>query len=336
TVADGNGGANYAVSFVADTTGVITPRALTVSAQSDTKVYDGTTSSAVAPQITAGSLVGGDSASFSQVFDNRNAGTGKTLTASGTVADGNGGANYAVSFVADTTGVITPASLAIAANNASRPYGDPNPPLSATFTGLAAGDTPADIAGLTITTPAVPASNVGLYAITPGGGINPNYNISYIPGTLTIVPAPLTITADDATRAQFAPNPPFAATASGFRLGQGFGNLAGTLSFFTPATPPSPPGAYPIVPSGVSSPNYAVLFVNGTLFVTAATPPQPPVVPPAGAMPIDDQAYIVGLQRGARSVTDEGRREGRGPGRALECIELERRDGERRVLFTCY
>ena len=35
------------------------------------------------------------------------AGTGKTLTPSGTVNDGNGGANYAVTFVNNTTGVIT-------------------------------------------------------------------------------------------------------------------------------------------------------------------------------------------------------------------------------------
>ena len=42
-VNDGNSGANYTVSFVADTTGVITARAITVTAQTDTKGYDGTT-----------------------------------------------------------------------------------------------------------------------------------------------------------------------------------------------------------------------------------------------------------------------------------------------------
>ena len=52
-----------------------------------------------------------------QGFDNRNAGTGKNLTASGLVmADGNGGANYAISYVDNVAGVITPAALSIVAD----------------------------------------------------------------------------------------------------------------------------------------------------------------------------------------------------------------------------
>ena len=74
-VNDGNGGANYSYSFVTDTTGVINPRALTVTAQTDTKTYDGTTSSAGTPLITSGALQSGDATStFSQVFDNQQRG----------------------------------------------------------------------------------------------------------------------------------------------------------------------------------------------------------------------------------------------------------------------
>ena len=51
---DGNGGANYAVTFVSVDTGVITGRAITVTAATDTKVYDATTSSAAIPTITVG------------------------------------------------------------------------------------------------------------------------------------------------------------------------------------------------------------------------------------------------------------------------------------------
>ena len=54
SVSDGNGGANYAVTFVNDTTGVITARAITVTATTDTKGYDATTSSAAVPTITVG------------------------------------------------------------------------------------------------------------------------------------------------------------------------------------------------------------------------------------------------------------------------------------------
>ena len=67
--------------------GEITARPITVSAQTDTRTYDGSTSSAVTPVITSGTLapVGGDTAAFTQTFDTRNVGAGKTLTAAGSV-----------------------------------------------------------------------------------------------------------------------------------------------------------------------------------------------------------------------------------------------------------
>ena len=334
-MADGNGGANYAIAYVADTTGVVTPATLTIGAVGEAKTYDGTTAASQAPAVAglqAGDAVNG----LAQVFDSKNAGP-RTLSVSAyTVSDGNGGNNYNV-VTTTAAGTINPAALAIAANNASRAYGDVNPPLSATFTGLVPGDTPADIAGLTITTPAVPASNAGPYAINAAGGVSTNYAISYVPGTLTILPAALTITANDASRPIDTPNPPFTATASGFKLGQGFGDLAGTLAFSTPAVLASPVGAYPIVPSGVSSPNYDVSFVNGTLAVTnGLIPPLPPPLPPTGALPVDSQAYIAGLQEAGRFPVAEEERERRRDRRGIDCVELERPDGTRRVLHTCY
>ncbi len=111
TVIDGNGGNNYAVTFVTDTTGRITARAITVTAAPNTKTYDGTASASALPTIAFGSLAAGDTPAFSESYDNANVGTGKTLTAAGSVSDGNGGNNYAVTFVADTTGMIISASL---------------------------------------------------------------------------------------------------------------------------------------------------------------------------------------------------------------------------------
>ncbi len=110
-VNDGNGGNNYAVTFVADTSGAITARAITVTAATNTKGYDGTTNAAATPTITAGTLATGDTANFTETYDTKNAGTGKTLTANGVVNDGNGGNNYAMTFLADTTGVIDPLGI---------------------------------------------------------------------------------------------------------------------------------------------------------------------------------------------------------------------------------
>ena len=91
-VDDGNGGANDSYTFET-ATGTINQRAITVTAATDTKTYDGTTSSSGVPAITAGSLATGDTTtSFTQAFDSRNAGS-ESLVPSGIVDDGNAGTN---------------------------------------------------------------------------------------------------------------------------------------------------------------------------------------------------------------------------------------------------
>src|SRR5207249_7580853 len=94
TANDGNSGNNYTYSFVTNANGTITARALTVTAATNTKTYDATTSAAATPTITSGVLQGSDTANFIETYNNKNAGTGKTLTPSGTVSDGNSGNNY--------------------------------------------------------------------------------------------------------------------------------------------------------------------------------------------------------------------------------------------------
>jgi hypothetical protein len=57
----------------------------------------------------------------------------------------------------------------------------------------------------------------------------------------------------------------FTASYTGFVLGETPAVLGGALVFNTTATTASPTGNYPIVPSGLTSTNYAITFVNGTL-----------------------------------------------------------------------
>jgi fibronectin-binding autotransporter adhesin len=136
---------NYILAQPANLTASITPRTLTISAVSDTKTYDGTTASAGAPTITG--LAAGDTVSGAAVqsFDNRNAGTGKVLTAAlGTLAveDGNGGGNYTLAFVNDANGVINPLAITVTAVPGSKYYdgttGSQGMPVVSG--GLAAGD----------------------------------------------------------------------------------------------------------------------------------------------------------------------------------------------------
>jgi hypothetical protein len=90
-----------------------------VTAVTDTKQYDSTTSSAPTPTISSGSLASGDTANFTQAFSTATIGTGKTLTPSGSVSDGNSGNNYSVTFVNNTTGVITTKVLTVSGVTAS-------------------------------------------------------------------------------------------------------------------------------------------------------------------------------------------------------------------------
>src|SRR5204863_279271 len=88
------------------------------------KGYDGTTSSAGAPTITTGTLAAGDTASWTQSFDTKNVGSSKTLTPAGTVADGNTGLNYTVTFVTSSTGSnkITARVLHVVAVGVNKTY----------------------------------------------------------------------------------------------------------------------------------------------------------------------------------------------------------------------
>src|SRR5204862_452395 len=122
TVNDGNSGANYTVTTVNDTTGVISAKALTISAQTNSKAYDSTTSAAAVPVVVG--LVGSDTVTGkAETYDTANAGVGKTLAVSAyTVNDGNSGGNYTVTTVDDTTGVISAKALTITAQTNSKTY----------------------------------------------------------------------------------------------------------------------------------------------------------------------------------------------------------------------
>ncbi|MFL6387045.1 MAG: MBG domain-containing protein [Terriglobales bacterium] len=177
--------------------------------------------------------------------------------------------NYAVT-INNGTLTITPAALVITANNAARLYGDPNPAFTGTIAGIKNGDNITAI----YTTPATPASPIGTYPIIPspsdnGTGALANYVVTLNNGSLTVSPAPLTVTADNATRAFGAPNPAFTGTIVGIKNGD---NITATYS--TPATANSPAGTYPIIPALVDPTaklgNYTVTINNGTLTVTTA------------------------------------------------------------------
>lgn len=181
-------GVNYAITFVsADLTIMASP--ITVTAATDTKIYDDSNSSTGVPTITSGTLATGDTATWTQTFDNKNVGTGKMLNPAGIVNDGNNGNNYIVTFVADTTGVITGKVLTITANNANKTFGTTLTfsGLEFTTSGLIGND---NVSGVTLTSDgAASGAATSTYPIIAslavGTGLS-NYDITYVNGTLTV------------------------------------------------------------------------------------------------------------------------------------------------------
>jgi hypothetical protein len=161
--------------------------------------------------------------------------------------------------------------LTVTAANATMTAGAALPALTGTVTGLVNGDTLGTTIAVAYSTTATSTSPAGTYPITATvtGSSAGNYQVVVTAGTLTISPVaqPLTVQANNATRAYGAANPTFTGTVTGAQNGDTF-----TESFATTATATSAVGSYPIVPSvtGTNLGNYTVTIVNGALTVTGA------------------------------------------------------------------
>ena len=175
--------------------------------------------------------------------------------------------NYTASTI---NGVLTvnPAPLNVSSANATRVYGDPNP----AFTGSLSGQKNGDVITATFASSATAASSVGSYPIVatlsdPGLKLA-NYAVNSNNGTLTVTPAPLMVTAGNASRLYGDPNPAFTGTITGLKNGD---NITATISGADPTTAV---GTYPLVPSlvdpGGKLGNYAVTSNNGTLTIGPA------------------------------------------------------------------
>jgi hypothetical protein len=179
---------NYTLNGNATTTASITPRTIAGSITASDKVYDGTTSA-----TTSGTLLGviaGDTVAFntSGSFADKNAGTGKTVTVSGTLSGADAG-NYTLNDNATTTATITPATLTYVATPVQWLSGTPMPALGGDVTGFVGGDTlaSATTGAAVFTTTATAQSAAGHYAIDGSGlaAIDGNYVFRQAPDNTT-------------------------------------------------------------------------------------------------------------------------------------------------------
>jgi hypothetical protein len=245
---------------------------ISVTAATNSKTYDGTNSATAVPTITTGGLQGTDIAGFSETYDNKNVGTGKTLTPSGSVIDGNGGNNYNVSFLPDTTGVISAISLTVSATGVDKPY---DGTTNATVT-LSDDRILGDVFSDSYTTASFVDANAGsnktvnVFGIAITGTDATNYTANTTASTTAnITLGSLTISADNKSKTAGLPNPPLTASYVGFVGGDNTNALTTQATLTTTATTNSPVGTYPITVSGAASPNYTISYSGGTLAVFA-------------------------------------------------------------------
>jgi hypothetical protein len=165
---------------------------------------------------------------------------------------------------------VTPAALLVSADSTNRPYGQTNPPFTASFIGFVSGDDAGDLEGqLIFDTLARTNSPIGSYEVSPSGLASSNYTLSFAIGMLTITAAPLVVTADDATKVYGAALPELGGNLAG---AQNADNLSAT--FTTVATAASDVDSYIISPlladpDGKLS-NYTVITNPGVLTITPA------------------------------------------------------------------
>jgi hypothetical protein len=264
---------NYTLaSSTTNTTADITTYPISITAATNTKPYDGTNTAAASPSITVGALQNTDTATFSEIYDNKNVGTGKTLTPTANINDGNGGTNYFVTYVSDTTGVITSLTLTGSITASNKVY---DGTTAATISSYSlSGVIGLEDVHLTGGTANFIDQNVGTgksvtaIGLTLSGTATGNYTVnSTANATADITPAALTIFADNKTKTAGLPNPTLTATYVGFVSGDGTNSLTTQPTLSTTAIDSSPAGTYSITASGAVATNYTISYSDGTLTV---------------------------------------------------------------------
>ncbi|MCM8731056.1 MBG domain-containing protein [Hephaestia sp. GCM10023244] len=281
--ATGNGLANYAISYV-DGTLAVTARPIDVTALGGSSIYG---NGGANPGLSASNLASFDTAAALTGLSNSFGITGTTsvgtygLDVIGTLTN----PNYVLSTRTSGSWSVTARPITVAANNQSRLYGVANPALTYTVTGgnLVNGDT---LSGA-LTTTAMAGSAIGDYAIDIGTlAASANYALAFTPGTLSITPAVLTITANDRTTSY---GDAIDLGTTGFTVSglAGGDSIAGVTLASAGADGRANVGRYAIAVSGASGidlSNYVVAYNDGVLTVT----------PRALAVAADDRSRVYG------------------------------------------
>ena len=169
--------------------------------------------------------------------------------------------------------VVTVVKIPLTAHvaNTTKVYGDANPEFNITYSGFRDGDSEVGFSvPVSISTIVDNSSKVGKYDIVASGAVSDKYEISYIPGTLTITKAPLSISAGNYTKKQGDAMPVFKASYAGFKNGENESVLTKQPVFSCVANEASAPAEYTVTISGAEAENYDISYEQGRLTVVEA------------------------------------------------------------------
>ena len=261
----------------------VTPEAITITAATNSKTYDSSTSASAAPTVTSGTLYDAGGSTLAESYTTANAGTGLTLTPTASIPDVS---NYTVTLASTNTGVITPEAITITAATNSKTY---DSTTSASATPTVTSGTLYDANASTLTE-AYTTANAGTgLTLAPAASIPDasNYTVTLASAsTGVITPEAITITAtanaktyDGTTSATATP-----VVTSGTLYDLGGSTLSETYASANAGTDLT------LTPSALipDASNYAVTLasINTGTITPAPTRitvyPPPPIVQPGG------------------------------------------------------
>lgn len=165
---------------------------------------------------------------------------------------------------------IAKAILTVTADDASVVYGQEAPEFVADIAGYVNSENASVLYGsMEFECTYDVGSGAGEYTITPFGLNADNYDFDYLSATLTVSKAALTVTASDGNVSYGDSAPEFSVEYVGLIAGDTSADIAGTLSYNCQYIAGSALGSYAITPYGLSSLDYQITYVAGTLTVDA-------------------------------------------------------------------
>jgi hypothetical protein len=254
----------------------ITPALLTVTAHAKIREYGDNN-----PKLTytLSGFVGGETATEIETLPNVTTALGKManvgdynnalVPGGGVDTQGNYSFNYSAANM-----TIMPATLVVTADNQTKIYGDLNPDLTVSYAGFKNNETVSVLeTSPNINTLIDNMTSVGTYNLLPSDGMDAqgNYNLIYNGGNMTIIPAELTITADNQTKPYRADNPELTGVITGFKNNDSLDDLIILSDYQTDVVKDSVSGDYVIHTFKASNDNYNIIHIDGIFTVNERT-----------------------------------------------------------------